>query len=88
MGAGARLSIMQQIDTHEAGTQLGALLERMEGGEPIIITRGGRPVAKLAPISAASEANLGAVFEEMDRLRVGNRLNDLSIRDLIEEGRR
>lgn len=37
---------------------------------------------------ARSPASVIATIAELDRLRVGNRLNGLSVRDLIDEGRR
>jgi prevent-host-death family protein len=40
---------MQEIGAFEAKNTLGALLDRVERGEEIIITRHGRPVAKLVP---------------------------------------
>lgn len=41
---------MDEINVYEAKTQLSRLLERAEAGEEIIITRHGRPVARLGPI--------------------------------------
>jgi prevent-host-death family protein len=38
---------MDQINVHEAKTHLSRLLERVEAGEEIIISRAGRPVARL-----------------------------------------
>jgi prevent-host-death family protein len=38
-----------QVNVHEAKTQLSRLLERAEAGEEIVIARSGRPVAKLVP---------------------------------------
>lgn len=37
------------MNVHEAKTQLSKLLERVEGGEEIVIARRGHPVAKLVP---------------------------------------
>lgn len=34
---------------HEAKTQLSKLVERVEGGEEIVITRRGQPAARLVP---------------------------------------
>lgn len=79
---------MSEVGTYEAKTHLAALLDRVERGEEITITRHGRPVARLVPVTAAGRSDLDAVFEEMDRLRRGNRLDGLSLRELIEEGRR
>ena len=79
---------MNETDVYTEETPLAALLERVERGEQVTITRHGRPVARLMPLPSARETNLDEVFAEMDRLRVGNRLGDLSTRELIEEGRR
>ena len=42
---------MSEIDAYEAKTHLPKLLERVEKGERFVITRHGRPVAELVPIS-------------------------------------
>ena len=40
---------MQEIGAFEAQNTLGALLDRVERGEEIIISRRGKPVARLVP---------------------------------------
>lgn len=45
---------MLKIGAFEAKNTLGALLDRVQGGEEILITRHGKPVARLVP-------NLGAI---------------------------
>ncbi len=42
---------MQTIGAFEAKNTLGALLDRVEQGEEIIITRHGKPIARLVPNS-------------------------------------
>jgi prevent-host-death family protein len=42
-----------QVEASEARNTLSALLDRAERGEEIVITRHGKPVARLAPCSAA-----------------------------------
>jgi prevent-host-death family protein len=42
------------VGAFEAKTHLSALLERVERGEEIVITRHGRPVARLMPIARSS----------------------------------
>jgi prevent-host-death family protein len=42
---------MAEIGMHEAKTQLSKLVERAEAGEEIVITRRGRPAARLVPES-------------------------------------
>ena len=39
-----------QVTVHEAKTHLSRLLERVEGGEEVIIARGRKPVARLVPM--------------------------------------
>lgn len=43
---------MSQIGAFEAKNTLGALLDRVERGEEIVITRHGKPVARLTPCAA------------------------------------
>jgi prevent-host-death family protein len=42
---------MREIGAFEARTHLSALLEAVAGGEEIVITRRGKPVARLAPVA-------------------------------------
>jgi prevent-host-death family protein len=45
---------MAEIGTFEAKNRLSELLDKAERGEETIITRRGRPVAKLVPMSSPS----------------------------------
>ncbi len=40
---------MKMVNVHEAKTHLSKLLERVSGGEEIVIARSGKPVARLVP---------------------------------------
>jgi prevent-host-death family protein len=40
---------MVQVNVHEAKTHLSRLLSRVAAGEEIIISKGGKPVARLVP---------------------------------------
>ncbi len=40
----------RQFNVHEAKTQLSRILERVEAGEEIVISRAGRPIAKVIPL--------------------------------------
>jgi prevent-host-death family protein len=42
---------LDTVNMHEAKTQLSRLVARVEGGEQIMITRAGKPAAKLVPVS-------------------------------------
>ena len=42
-----------QFNIHEAKTQLSRIIERVERGEEIVISRAGEPVAKVVPLPGA-----------------------------------
>jgi prevent-host-death family protein len=44
------------LNVHEAKTHLSKLIERVQGGEEIIIAKAGRPVARLVPIARPTTA--------------------------------
>jgi prevent-host-death family protein len=41
---------LESVNMHEAKTHLSRLVERVEGGEEIVISRAGKPAAKLVPV--------------------------------------
>lgn len=45
---------MIKVSLGKAKMRMDELLERVEEGEEVVITRGGRPVAKLVPLTEAS----------------------------------
>ena len=47
--------MMDEIGASEAKNRLSALLDKVECGEEIIITRRGKPVAKLVPVSQSHD---------------------------------
>ncbi len=83
---------MATVGAYEAKTHLSRLPERVEQGETITIPRHGKPVARLVPVAPTTpRPDIAAVIEAMraSQEREGPVLgDDLSIRDLIEEGRR
>jgi antitoxin (DNA-binding transcriptional repressor) of toxin-antitoxin stability system len=66
---------------------LSRYLERVERGETITITRRGKAVAVLAPAPIA-KPDVRKVIEEFKAFAKGRSLGDISIRELIDEGRR
>ncbi|HEX6753322.1 MAG TPA: type II toxin-antitoxin system prevent-host-death family antitoxin [Solirubrobacterales bacterium] len=71
---------LYRVNMHEAKTHLSKLVARVESGEQIVITRAGKPAAKLVPVSTEKpgKRKLGgwegkmrmptdAEWEEMDR---------------------
>lgn len=50
---------MSEVGVREAKTSLSRLLRRVAAGEEIVITRGGRPAARLAPIEGDTPRAFG-----------------------------
>ena len=80
---------MESVGAYEAKTHLPQLLDRVASGEEIQITRNGRPVARLVPEPAEEITDIHTVIAQIREFRKGRKLGgDITIRELIEEGRR
>jgi prevent-host-death family protein len=80
---------MTTISYYEARTHFSALLDQVAKGKKILITRRGLPAALLSPVPAEASKDVRQVIGEMKALRRGNTMGKgVSIRDLINEGRR
>jgi prevent-host-death family protein len=87
---------MAEVGAYEAKTHLPKLLERVENGERIVITRHGRPVAELVPVARRDTAAIVKALADMRAIRArlarkGVRLDRVlrageSLRDLAHEG--
>lgn len=78
---------MTQVALFEAKNRLSELIERVQSGEVIVITRRGKAVAQLA----LPEQATGGAQDAIARLRASRKgvgLRGLKARDLIAEGRR
>lgn len=53
------------VNLHEAKTKLFALLERAHRGEEIILTKSGKPYARLVPLEPPQERTPGRYPEEI-----------------------
>jgi prevent-host-death family protein len=81
------------VGAYEAKTHLSALLDRVEKGESLTITRNGKPVARLVPAEPEPAGRPASVVESLrefrEQLRArGVRVSREEIRAWIEEGRR
>ncbi|MFO7533038.1 MAG: type II toxin-antitoxin system prevent-host-death family antitoxin [Candidatus Limnocylindrales bacterium] len=79
---------MKTIGAFEAKTHLSELLDLAALGERVTITRRGKPVAMLVPISQEPSVTPAEAAAALRSLRVGVTLDGVRLRDLIEEGRR
>ena len=81
---------MKSVGCYEAKTHLPRLLGQVEKGETITITRRGKPIARIVP-AVLETRNVAALVEEMLAYRdhhgpvLGS---DLTVREMIDEGRR
>ena len=79
---------MEMIGAYEAKTHLPKLLERVSKGERITITKHGVPVAILQPHEKQKSMDTKSVISELREFRKKHSLGKLSVREMIEEGRR
>jgi prevent-host-death family protein len=80
---------MREIGAFEAKSRFGQLLDWVEAGDEVVITRRGKVVAHLVPPAGAVNREAGA--EAAERIRARRRgvaLGGLKIKDLVIEGRR
>ena len=83
---------MTTVGSFEAKTKLAELLDKVEAGETVTITRRGVAVAQLVPVKPVDEkARQRALVEEIKRWRVGKDRGakpGSTIPELIKAGRR
>ena len=80
---------MGTVGSFEAKMHLAALLDRVSKGERITITRNGIPAAMLVPIGETEEKLSHAeIVDGMRELRKRVKPDTMSVRDMINEGRR
>ena len=80
---------MATVGVFEAKNRLSELIERVGRGEEITITRRGAAVARLVqPEHADSTAHKEAAVDALRLARKGVRLEGVSLKELIDEGRR
>ena len=76
------------VGIYEAKSKLSQLVEKAEAGEEVILTRRGRPVAKIVNVAPAARRNRALLLREIRalarRVRIPKRV---SIRDIVAEGR-
>jgi prevent-host-death family protein len=78
---------MKTVGVYEAKTHLPRLLDEVSEGTSVVITRHGKPVARLVPIEPAKRS-VEEVIESIRRNRKGVRLNGVPVKELINEGRK
>lgn len=79
---------MITVGAFEAKTHFSALLERVAGGEEVLITKHGKPIARIVAAAARDQADIDEAVKELRRLRKKTTLGGISWKELRDEGRR
>ncbi len=79
---------MKTIGVYEAKTHLAELVDQVLTGESILITRHGVPVARLCPAPGMPDKTIEQTIREIREFRKTHSLGGMSVKELIEEGRR
>ncbi|MDR1840168.1 MAG: type II toxin-antitoxin system prevent-host-death family antitoxin [Treponema sp.] len=82
--------LSQQIGTFEAKTHFSQLIEKVENGADFVITKRGKPVAKIIPFEQEKTMTYHEAIDaliEMRKLYRGEP-GSFNVREAIEEGRR
>lgn len=79
---------MKTVGAFEAKTHLSRLLEEVEAGEEVLITRHGRHVARLVPVTPSADQQRRDAVARLRRFRLGKRLDGISVQELRDQGRK
>ena len=79
---------MTTVGAYEAKTHLPKLLNRVAKGEKIVITKHGVPVAVLQQPELIKKSLPQDVITNLRKFRKNHSLNGLSLKEMVEEGRR
>lgn len=79
---------MQTIGAFEAKTHFSSLLEKVEKGEQIIITKHGHPVARLVPAAKIDHEQVRQAIKGLKEFNKRHSLGKLDWKKLRDQGRR
>jgi prevent-host-death family protein len=79
---------MREVGAFEAKSKFGTLLDWVENGEEVLITRRGKAVARLVPAEPGFDrAEARRAADGLIEARRGVMLGGLKIKNLVNEGR-
>ncbi len=79
---------MRAVGAYEAKTHLPRLLDEVAAGDSITITKHGVPVAVLVPVHPRTGPTVAEAIVELRAIRARSPLDGLTMRELIDDGRR
>ena len=79
---------MQTIGAFQAKTHFSSILDQVEKGVSVIITKHGRPVARLVPVTGSDREQIKLTIQRFKQLAQGHTLGGLDWKTLRDEGQR
>jgi prevent-host-death family protein len=72
---------MREVPASEAKAHLARLLDEVEQGETVVITRHGRPIARIVREAPRRQRDIDRAIEDLKRL--GKRTSKITIEELL-----
>jgi prevent-host-death family protein len=79
---------MERIGIYDARAKLSELIERVQSGEEVVLTRHGEPVARLVPEKGRRRRSRATAVTRIRALARKLDIRDVDVRVLIEQDRR
>lgn len=79
---------MVTVGAFEAKTHFSSLLDKVENGEEVLITRHGKAVARIVPETAVADGRLDDVVAALREMRKRTTLGGIPWKELRDEGRK
>ncbi len=79
---------MERVGIYDAKAHLSEIVERVESGSEVIITRRGKAVARIVPMQTPTKDRRTLAAKRIRELRAKWAISSVSIRKLIDAGRR
>ncbi len=77
----------RSVGVYDAKSSLTKLLSDVQKGDTVTITKHGKPIARLVPVVEEQQQKASEAIEALRTFHRGRKLDGLSIRDMIDEGR-
>lgn len=79
---------MRTIGAYELKTHLSEVLDAVEHGQAIVVTRHGKAIARILPDGAAAQEDVGKTVQALIDFPRTALPAGMTVRDLIDEGRK